>query len=348
MARIELIAFGIDGGQVLRTFDVDRVRIGGVVHATLVEGEVQLAPDPSTGSKPYKIVHVTRILDEGCRMVSLLNAMFFNDRLGERILAAVGERLAPEDVDHRILVAAAAADVPFERLHDRDVIANSRIRRIESVLDRLDLIDILGSKDTGGLLWMHYWGIVSYLLLTCFDLLGQDRGWLEPGAWLRSIDERHTVERAEALAQCPSTDHVAAALALLAAHSRIYGVHRAFRRFIDQVLPIDARTELLACIAIEQWPTPPQEGDLLEVVDEKKKMDWLFELRNAYTHRALYVPGTHTDSMPVEYRDDEALWVTRERMTPAKTTLYAVKRWPKALGEAVRAGLAQYVRRLKE
>ena len=40
MASMEVIAFGIDGGQVRREFDMDRIRVGGVVHATTVAGEV--------------------------------------------------------------------------------------------------------------------------------------------------------------------------------------------------------------------------------------------------------------------------------------------------------------------
>jgi hypothetical protein len=262
-------------------------------------------------------------------------------------LAALGERLTTADVDRQILRAAADADVPFHRLHDRKAMSNSRIKRIESVLDRLDLVEILGRKEAGQMLWMHYWGIYAYLLLTCFDLLGQERGWLEPAAWLRANDERVAFERAEALAQgLPGVDHVAAAATLLDAHSKIYGVRHAFRRFVVDVLPIEARRSLLSCIAIEQGPTPPAKGDFVELGDEKK-IDWLMKVRNGYTHSALYAPGLHLESTPADYRDEEAWWVMSQTTTSALTTIYSVKRWPLILAESVRAGLAEYVRRLK-
>jgi hypothetical protein len=77
------------------------------------------------------------------------------------------------------------------------------------------------------------------------------------------------------------------------------------------------------------------------------KKDYLFDTRNAYTHKALFAAGIHP-SFGTYVPDGYAEWWSAREQWVDGPYLFTVftKGWPDALAEAVRAGFAQYLRSL--
>jgi hypothetical protein len=239
-------------------------------------------------------------------------------------------------------LAEAAADIRLERQYVTGEYRRSRLHSVEAVLERLDLVERLSAGEVGRALFHHWEPLVVYLLLTCFDLLGQPASWLTFGAWLTSKRTAAERELASEGAAGPAT---AQALHLHEAYTARYGVRVAFLRFIREVLAPDDRRALLDSLSFHRSSNPPELtafGDL----DDDGKEKYLFEIRNSYTHRAQFSPGLHDAVLP----DDDAMQISqvvREQWVDARTwTSVNTARWPSALRAAVVAGLAQYLRSL--
>jgi hypothetical protein len=343
MAR-ERIRFGIDGIAIEADFDVNHLRFGGVLHVARDGDARSFSATRTANSRPYKIVAVTRRQPEGYRLVGLLNEVYVGDNLGQRVFEATGRTTPREQIDERL--RALASEVPFDSLHDAAVVSSSRIKTVESALDRLDLVTVLDREDVGTALWTHHRGIVAYLYLTCFDLLGQNPEWVEFPAWLQSKSKQHADARARAVAAiAPGSDPVTVAQQLHSAYNAVYSVRQGFRRFITEVLPDETRRSLLTSIVAERrvMPPLPNETDPPVPLSENRKIDWLFSIRNQYTHRATYVPGLHDQMTPADMRGDDETWWMSDELSEKSTTAFSVSRWPRVLAECFRAGLLAYV-----
>lgn len=133
--------------------------------------------------------------------------------------------------------------------------------------------------------------LVIYLLLTCFDLYGQEKGHITHQNWLNSHQADHENERQTVLDALPAeATHLEAARALAAEYQRIYGARVAFYRGIEK-LPEDAKQQLFSSIHVQRSPDyPPNvsgpafplEDDSLE---KKLQLEYLYEKRNKFTHR---------------------------------------------------------------
>ena len=342
--RRELIQFAFDNQAHFIEFDVDVIRRGGVLHLEIDNSPPRIHARALPTTRPYKIVSVTKIQPEGYRLVSLLRAPLLPLDLPKQIV-----RVTQGQVDQVVAeakLANVAAGIPFDDLANPKVIEKSPIGRIQAVIDRLDLVSTLGQQDVGKALWLQYRGLVAYLLLTCFDLLGQNDEWIEFGAWLRS--SRHETERKTNLPP-ENIDPIRGAELLLAKHTQAYGVRRAFQRFVDKVLPSDVRVQLMQSIEIARSVCAPLPGENEPPVllDDNKKAEWLFQIRNEYTHRGLYVPGGHDVILPTDMRGDDEWWYMGDVYKETHVIRYSVRRWPKILDVSVRAGLAAYVHGLQ-
>ena len=148
---------------------------------------------------------------------------------------------------------------------------------------KLELIEDVG--DHG---WTHPWRYVdalrNYLLLTCFDVLGQTREWIAFDAWLKAKKCRG--ERADVVAQlADTTDAVAVASALHGKYVELYGVKLSFYKFIHTVISSDSRTMLYQSIAVPTTIGSTQIIDLNQRFDTARD-GLLYRIRNRYTHQA--------------------------------------------------------------
>ncbi|MBK8572454.1 MAG: hypothetical protein IPN91_07330 [Holophagaceae bacterium] len=124
------------------------------------------------------------------------------------------------------------------------------------------------------------------------------------------------------------------------------GVKRSFNRFIFEVLTEEARRDLFFNIHVNQID-PSDHRVLKEIDDQQKKADFLFWIRNAYTHSAMnsgspaggvfkdfYEPVV-IDGKPMKGYVSIALRTIRNKHYDIST-----RDWPFALIRAVNAGMA--------
>jgi hypothetical protein len=128
--------------------------------------------------------------------------------------------------------------------------------------------------------WDQHDSLCNYLLLTCFDVLGQQAPFVDFQQWLRS--GKLEAERQSAVASLPpGLNPVETCLALYTLYNERYSVTKGFFRFIDGVLTADARKALLDSVAIARVP------EVDEAKEEKLKKRFLYRFRNDYTHGAI-------------------------------------------------------------
>lgn len=157
--------------------------------------------------------------------------------------------------------------------------------------------------------WLHprhtREALTIYLLLTCFDLLGQPDEFTTFDSWLKSNKTQHKNERDEVLLEITGNeDAITIATKLTEKHNSIYGTKRAFFRGIELV-PETTRDKLLKTISIVTKPDYGQTPEnvmtpsfpLEDNADlEKRKKNYLFEYRNKFTHS---LEQYHNSSIPV-------------------------------------------------
>jgi len=136
--------------------------------------------------------------------------------------------------------------------------------------------------------------LVNYLLLTCFDRLGQERGFTTFQDWLKSKRSEHESERQQVLKTLKVTiSPLESASALADQYQALYGVRNAFYRGIES-LPVELQDKLMSSITIgfdpiygtlgpnTSTPSYPLNDDVLE---RRLKLKYLYEKRNRFTHR---------------------------------------------------------------
>lgn len=245
----------------------------------------------------------------------------------------------------RRAIAAASRSVRLEHLYKTKEVEQSAINVFTTVGERLRLVELLSSQATGRELGAQQEPLITYLLLTCCDRLGQPARWLDFGSWLAS--NTHADEREATLARENGASPLEQAQALYKEYGARYGVQNAFFRFFDEVLPEDARADLLSCIQIGKLRNPPDLSRL--PVREFEKAQWLLRLRNNYTHYGRFMPGiAQHDQVLLGITPDMWQMAREQRIDPEVWTDVTLKNWPHALKEAVRRGFAAYVTRIAQ
>jgi hypothetical protein len=172
----------------------------------------------------------------------------------------------------------------------------------------------------------HHDALINYLLLTCFDILGQAKGYVQFDGWLRSTRVEHQKEREEALATLPaSATPACVALHLYKAHLAIYGVKRSFLRFLKEFLAPEARQALLD--SIDRHPGG---------IDDEEKLAFLYDTRNQFTHKGEIVGSPWRGLGPYEANLEDG--VLAHHFVPVRwddPLVYKVRNWPFVLYRTV-------------
>jgi hypothetical protein len=192
--------------------------------------------------------------------------------------------------------------------------------------------------------WIYFDSLRNYLLLTCFDLLGQPSAYKDFQTWL--VAKSAETERTAALAKLSeSTAPLEIASIVHREYLAIHGTRNAFFRFIDEVLPVPARAALLYSVRIRR--IDPNLNKEIEVVEsEGDKIRWLYNIRNSYTHKAVNTgspAGGVFDNFGAPIVIDG---IAKQGWTPIQwdhvhtfRIEYSVRNWPNVLRETVVAGL---------
>jgi hypothetical protein len=145
-------------------------------------------------------------------------------------------------------------------------------------------------------------------------------------------------------------DPVVVAQHLNASYQKIYGVKRSFHNFVLDKLTDDERAELYKNIQIVR---AQRGGDpntcypsLGYIDDDKKKLDFMFSLRNKFTHSAVTMGSPNAGVSPIAYtafEEDGKLLkgyveIHREK-NDDEWLVYQVRDWPFVLHRLIVAVL---------
>jgi hypothetical protein len=226
------------------------------------------------------------------------------------------------------------------------------------VKDRLEFVSIISSlnpqfldaslireTDNGG--WTHPWqyfdALRTYLLLTCFDVLGQPASFMDFASWLRASSTE--AERTAALSKASPQPTLLEAIKLVQReYNALYGAKNAFYRFIDR-LPAALRAELYYSVRIRQIDIA-KNIEVAVVESEEPKRKFLYDVRNAFTHRAENA-GSPAGGVFPSWNEPVVLdgvpkrgWVPiRWEEKQGFRFEYCVRDWPNVLVRVVQRGL---------
>lgn len=286
-AQLSEVRFHVRGAVVHARYDRRSLRLGQLVHVTFSDADVpSFSPAPCPSSIPHAVMWIAP-----SDWTVLLQAEFTPSE-------DYGELLKPTGLDQATIdraISAAARQVRLEHMFKTRELERTALNVFSTVGQRLQLVEKLDSDDLGRALNNHQEPLVTYLMLTCFDRLGQPADWLDFGAWLKAGEKLS--EREAVLQSAPAVDPWTFVERAHRTYSDLYGVSAAFFRFIREVLPPQARSEMLGCIHITRFKLPPTLSPL-NVTDEDKEK-WLLRLRNDYTHNGRFIRN-----IPIHARDN--------------------------------------------
>lgn len=161
------------------------------------------------------------------------------------------------------------------KVHHRLILVNELITKLGNADNRIQTIT--------------FPGLITYLLLTCFDQLGQPTpGWIDFSGWLKSKRTKTEVDSIIDSLKSKGllSGHIRESmLAIHKEYQNIYGVKHSFFRFVNEVLPAKMKKFLLDNIKINR---EAKDGvELEERTGEELnelKLKWLYATRNDYTH----------------------------------------------------------------
>jgi hypothetical protein len=202
---------------------------------------------------------------------------------------------------------------------ERCQVAKRVFEQNEMLRGRRDLFRKMGDVWTHG--YIDHDAIVTYLLLTCFDLLGQPAKWMTFDNWLRASDT--AVARNAVTAALPTKDDpITAAELLFREYQSTYGVRNSFFRFINAEITESARRGLLDSITIHT-----SSGIALQ--DDQLSRRFLYDFRNRFTHSGI-TGGSGTRalaSQPLILKGGTLLWGSEQIWSDGDRS-YWVRRWP--------------------
>jgi hypothetical protein len=191
---------------------------------------------------------------------------------------------------------------------------------------------------TGG--WVHTHaqldGLAVYLLLTCFDFLGQSKDWVSFHEWLRSSATRAERE----LAVGGNSDDAAAACTKMQDwYNQKYGVRQAFNRFVSDILDPQSRSSLLKSVQYTDMNPPVSE------MSDKAKVSMLYDLRNNFTHELQALGGARLEGgeriFPASSQEPERGFPRHHLFTSEKQEMCMVRDWPFKLYNAVASAIGE-------
>jgi hypothetical protein len=333
------VVFGFKGRRYPVSFPRKHLRLGSVVYVLeAAQGEASFLRSPTAGAEPYCVSWIA----PSEWYVSLEGLYVVRPDVAAPVVRAVQPHLC-EDATLKAL-NIAAADMRLAHRYKTSEYEKSKLSVALTVADRLDLYTRLQHAEVKKKLWHHAGPLSVYLLLTCFDRLGQPADWITFDKWLtasRAVKERDAILNTLG----PECSHLDATKALNTGYNEKYGVRSSFFRFLRDVLPAEQRKLLLRSIEIWTLTLPPNLSEPSLGGDEENER-YLFKLRNEYTHKSqMRVSVFGGEFLPPGLDiDPSQLWQQQEQTIEATEWVSVrTQRWPHVLEDSVRIGLAAYL-----
>lgn len=341
------------------------IRLGQIIYLVHLENGVHIAPVETIGSKPYFITKSEKWTGQATNLQPTPSLLLtISSEPPNFITEAVDSILPLVDKDlgwfskielHKACVALAA-DVDTSRGNITKVVRSSKLSAVMLASQRLELCARLANEAGYGAVSGHQKSLVYYLLLTCFDRLGQPSPWMSYDEWIASSDMES--ERDSAVGNLNQTkDPIEIAKSIYKYYISKYGTKNAFFRFMDEVINGEDLKKLLDSIMLTKLDRISGQSTNLTDNDKKK---YLYELRNSYTHKSEWRYGVTLapPALPSELQkeiDDYAnqegvnmeslifnLYDQQNTATYTKSILFSD--WPIVLFETVRAGIVNIIK----
>ena len=235
--------------------------------------------------------------------------------------------------------------IRLDQIYRTKEIEGSKIKVIMAVIERLELIEIFAERELNVRLLTFYQSLVVYHLLTCFDLLGQPDNWIDFINWHNST--KNLSEKQDAKSRFNFWDNFGTKVKkYYEFYINKFGVSKSFFRFINEVIPDSTRDELYNSIRISVNGIPDPSRRIAEDSPQIDKMKFLSDLRNKYTHSAIFIQGLHQDfRMP---GTNNLFTNFTETINATSWVTISVRDWPDVLKKVVKIGLAQYIINIEE
>jgi hypothetical protein len=334
------VRFNFNGEFIIQQFDRGKLKLGKILYLTKNHDKhAQIITEhPYTNSLRLAVTWIspsnwTVTLEEG----------FIPDNLEVlRIQKVLEGYMEGEDI--RECMMAMASRLRLEHLYKTSERRDSSLGIVSAVSERLEFIQLLESKEVRQKLHHHWQPVTLYHLLTCFDILGQPDNWLPFHSWLES--DRHTEERNAIISSLGTgLNCLDFTQKIHQEYQSLYGVKKSFHRFLREVLPAQTRNELLASIRIHTNSNPPKIEVISTEGSETEKENFLFMMRNNYTHKAKVIHGLHPDDFGIDINMSNSwMWLNQEKKSDKWSTSMVVG-WPDVIVHTVKVGLVEYFRR---
>jgi len=190
----------------------------------------------------------------------------------------------------------------------QDVFA--RLLLAQQLLEESDHLEGMNKYDFDSEKWWFHSrhereALVVYLLLTCFDRLGQLRQHISFPEWLKSTKEVYVTERNKVLnLLSTNSSPTETAQKLFEVYQNIYGVKNSFYKGILN-LSEESKEQFLKSVCLTFKPKCPMHGVNISTPsfplnDKEKelklKLKYLYNKRNSFTHK---LEQYHSSSVPM-------------------------------------------------
>ena len=337
---LKKVILQINGKNFEKLFDRSKIRLGKVLYIKESESgnDLQISESEFNQSKKVAVSWIA----PSVWAISLIEKYHLEKSEIEKIQTLLTEYLDAVEVER--ILQSLASKLRIEHLYKSSEYENSSLRVIFAVHERLQLVSSLKTKEIGEKLWHQWEPVISYHLLTCFDLLGQPTDWTTFESWLTS--DSYLEERNQILSKVREVGNaIEITKTLHQEYLRIYGVKNSFSRFMRELLPERNRRELFGSIKIHTNSMPPLINTVSEDGTDEDKEKFLFNLRNNYAHKIKIIPGINSEmiNLPTEYRN---VFTMKNQVFKAETWVsYFTLDWPDVLEHIVRIGLAEYLKK---
>lgn len=190
--------------------------------------------------------------------------------------------------------------------------------QIYSILSRLNLIDRLyeiARKPENFILADPLSRLITHLLMTCCDKLGQTSEFIPFNNWLNSKQKTHLKQKEEAIKKISKLnvkDPVEISKEMYFIYIKYYGTRNSFDNFFRKCPP-NLLNLFLSSFKITKYPFPIS-GDCYDYLNEEK-IRFLFENRNSYTHNlftrsflpAGFISDEYTEAGKIVYNVEQMI-----------------------------------------
>lgn len=240
----------------------------------------------------------------------------------------------------------------------------ARLRLAQQLLEESDNLAGREGYDFDGEKWWYHprherEALVAYLLLTCFDFLGQSRRFITYGDWIKSKKKAYTDEKNEIINSITEqSGDIELCSLLYEKYQSIYGVRNSFYSGVTG-LPAEAKAKLLKSVGVSFNPeygthgpnvsTPSRPLDDAEL-ELDLKLKYLYKRRNGFTHKleqyqSSSVPMlsergfTNGSSWGVMIRNYKLFYMgshqEHDNISTGGAYVYSISDWPFALFESL-------------